>query len=292
MTTATIESEANTGPAGLTLVSRLRDLKLEGGEGQEGFNVDPRTITVEDGFNPRDFNSPEARAHLEALKASIKALGVKRQIWVRLEGPKDAKKVILVDGECRLRAVMELIAEGEEILSVPVIQKSIGVTSIADRLVLAMTANEGLPLNQLEVGKTYQRLVAYGWTPEKIAAQAGKTDRYVRDALSLAEAPDAVRALVASGAVTKARAIKEVKEHGETATETLLEAVKESKTYGNGKKVTAPKKDKKQSKLAQIAVVMDEYEETEPTEVTKDKLIRWMGDIADIMGENEAAFKN
>jgi hypothetical protein len=64
--------------------------------------IDPRIIAVEDGHNPRDYNIPENRAHLDDLKASIRENGTISPLWVRYDAERRA--AVLVDGECRLRA--------------------------------------------------------------------------------------------------------------------------------------------------------------------------------------------
>jgi ParB-like chromosome segregation protein Spo0J len=263
-------------------IDRLRDLNI--GARQEAYPIDPRLIVVEQGFNPRYFSLPANREHLDILKDSIVAMnGVQQPLWVRWD---NANKIpYLIDGECRLKAVLELIAEGHEIVSVPVIQKSKSVGSVADRLFLALTANEGLHLSQLEVGATYMRLEGFGHTVEAIAKRAGKSERYVRDAIALADAPEPVKALVASGDVSQAEALRVVKQSagdGDKAAATLEASVKQNKADGKGQ-VKAPKADKKVSKLKEIGAVISEYENTEPKDLTKDLLIRWMADISDIM---------
>lgn len=270
-------------------VTRLKDLKIDGS--QDMIKVDPRTITVEADFNPRDFDLPANRLHVDNLKASIKEHGVQQPLWVRWSS--DTKEAILIDGECRLRATLELIAEGAEIVSVPVIQKSLGVSSIADRLIHALTANESLHISQAELGKTYIRLVNYGWGEGQIAKKVGKSERFVRDSIALADAPEAVKALVASGAVTKALALKEVKKYAEGAVAALEMAVKEAKA--DGKTVAkAAKKDTTKDRLNQIAVIMQSYEAAGESDVklTFNKLAGYLADIADVLSgefEMEAA---
>jgi hypothetical protein len=44
-------------------------------------------------------------------------------LWVRFD--KEAGKAYVVNGECRLRACLELIAEGVPIKSIPVVQVSV-----------------------------------------------------------------------------------------------------------------------------------------------------------------------
>jgi ParB-like chromosome segregation protein Spo0J len=100
-------------------VERLRDL----GDGRRDLiMLDPRKIVVEPGLNPRDYKLQENLDHLNELKASIRASGTLQPLWVRFDVK--TKAAVLVDGECRLRANLELIADGEEIVAVPCVQVS------------------------------------------------------------------------------------------------------------------------------------------------------------------------
>ena len=132
-------------------ITRLRDLRLSA---RDQFMIDPRIIVVEDGHNPRDYNIPENRAHLDDLKASIRENGTISPLWVRYDAERRA--AVLVDGECRLRANLELIAEGVEIEAVPFIQVPGG--NEPDRLLLAVVANQNKPLSELELDRKSTRL--------------------------------------------------------------------------------------------------------------------------------------
>lgn len=180
--------------------TRLRDLK----EGvRDLIMLNPRIIEIEQNHNPRDYTLPENREHLDALKDSIREHGVRQPLWVRWETT--TKKAILVDGECRLRVVLELIEEGCEIASVPTFQVS--GADAGDRLILALTANTGKPLSKLEDGAAYLRLRNYGWSDEKIAQKVARKERYIREAIELAEAPAEVREILKTGTVTDAAAL-------------------------------------------------------------------------------------
>ena len=78
--------------------------------------IPPSVIKVDPNHNPRDYRLKENRDHLDDLKRKIKAAGgVIRALECRWDffSPNDTvKSVIVVDGECRLRASLELIAEG------------------------------------------------------------------------------------------------------------------------------------------------------------------------------------
>lgn len=180
--------------------TRLRDLKSGV---RDLIMLDPRIIEIDPGHNPRDYTLPENAEHISNLKDSIREHGVRQPLWVRWEP--QTKKAILVDGECRHRAVLELIAEGVEIESVPTFQVS--GADAGDRLVLALTANTGKPLSKLEDGGAFLKLRNYGWSDEKIAQKVTRKERYIREAIELAEAPVEVKEALKSGVVSDAAAL-------------------------------------------------------------------------------------
>lgn len=206
-------------------VTRLRDLRLSA---RDQFMIDPRIIVVEDGHNPRNYSIPENRAHLDDLKASIRENGTISPLWVRYDA--ERKAAVLVDGECRLRANLELIAEGIEIEAVPCIQVPGG--NEPDRLLLAVVANQNKPLSELEVGGAFRKLYAFGWSEEKIAKKSGKTVGFIKRSMELADTPQAVQEMIKQQEVTPTLAISEIRKNGAAAVETLKAKVEEARAKG------------------------------------------------------------
>lgn len=226
-------------------IVRLRDL----GQGRrDAIMIDPRIIEVESGHNPRNYNLPENRAHLDELKASIKANGTLSPLWVRYDN--GSKKAILVDGECRLRANLELIAEGVEIQTVPCLQVQGG--NEAERLVLALTANTGKPLSKWESGTAFMRLMRFGWTEEQISARMGQSVRFIKEAVELADAPEDVKKMLSEQAITPSLAISELRKLGEKATETLRVKAAEAKATGK-----VAKRDRAKNNVSLRQLVQD-----------------------------------
>lgn len=210
---------------------RLRDLKSGV---RDCIMLAPSIILVEPDHNPRDYTLAENREHLDRLKASIRVHGVKSPLWVRFD--KANGGAILVDGECRLRAVLELIAEGVPIESVPTLQVDNG--DPASRLALALTANNGKPLSEWEDGAAFRKLIAFGWSEEKIGEETGHPVRYIRRAVELSDAPQGVKRMLSEGTVTPALALKTLREKGSAAAEVLQEKVDAAKaSTGAGGKV-------------------------------------------------------
>lgn len=206
-------------------VDSLRDLATR----TDMFKIDPRIIEIESGHNPRNYDLPENHAHLEELKTSIIADGVKMPVSIRLEKP--TGKVILVDGECRVRATLEAIAEGHDIKTIPAIVVPGG--NEKDRLFTALIANTGKPLSTWEAGTAFQRLISYGETEESISKRLGYSLRYVKEALELADAPEAVKQMVSARDVTPSLALHELRtKAAPEAIESLRQKAKAAKANG------------------------------------------------------------
>jgi ParB-like chromosome segregation protein Spo0J len=220
------------------VINRLRDLKTSA---RDQLMIDPRIILIDDSFNPRNYDLPENHAHLDALKRSIRENGTLVPLLVRYDA--ERKAAVLVDGECRLRANLELIAEGVEIDTVPTIQVPGGNES--DRLLVAITANTGKPLSKWELGGAFQRLYNHGWSPAKISTRTGYAESFVAEAMELADAPDEVKRLLSSQAVTPALALSELRTNGAAAVSTLQTIASEHKASGKkgpAKRAKAPAK--------------------------------------------------
>ena len=217
-------------------ITRLRDLKVSA---RDQLMMDPRIISIEKGHNPRDYRLPENRAHLNALKASIKENGTLIPLLIRYDN--DAKAAILVDGECRLRANLELIEEGENIPAVPTIQ--VPGKNETDRLYDALIANTGKPLSKWEAGNAFRRLFKFGHEAEAIAKKLGYPLRYVTEAMELNDAPDEVKYLLSEQAVSPAFALSEIKKSATGAVMVLRQAAEEAKARGK-KTATKPVKTK------------------------------------------------
>ena len=172
----------------------------------EGRNLPPRTIVIQEGWNSRDMSSPATRDHIEkTLKPSIKA-----RMNDGLPGLFDPIKVryiratgtpLLIDGECRLAAYLELWEEGIE-ANIPITDTD---GSAADLRVSTLVGNSGLPLTPLEVGLQCKRLRdGLCKSEDWIAEHIGKPRRFITDAIALHDAPKEAKALVAAGEVTAA----------------------------------------------------------------------------------------
>lgn len=199
------------------------------------YTVDPTLIDIKKGFNPRDYSTPQNKAHIQNLAASIKEEGVQEPLWVTYDPA--TGRFTLVNGESRLRAVRALIKAGVEIKGVPVLRKS---GSEAEILALALTANTGKAFSKPELGAAFKRLIDFGWTTRDIGARWNMTTTQVDDCIVLTQADDEVKALLAEGAVTPAYAASEIKKRGTGATLVIKAAVTAATTAATKPKKEAP----------------------------------------------------
>ena len=164
------------------------------------FMVDPKSIIVVNGFNPRTDFSGE-----DDLMKSIINVGVLEPIEVRKTKENTLE---LIDGERRLRATLKAIEQGNDIKAIPcclVPQK----TSEIDLLVRALTRNTGKPLTPVEEANSFKKLQGWGWEVKKIAEFIGRSIPYIYKRLELcAASPELEKAINAKEiTVTEAQTI-------------------------------------------------------------------------------------
>jgi ParB family chromosome partitioning protein len=193
--------------------------------------VDPRTLTLTEGWNTRDEND-ELTAHIEQLAQSIAEIGVKKPLEVKLEDG----KLVIKDGHCRYRATMLAIKNGADIKTVPVI--SVDRYASDEELILnQVISNSGKPLTAMEQAKVFKKLLDFGWNQADIAKKVGMSNGRISQILSLLTMPVAAQALVASGAVSASLASKTVNgaETPQAGADALQKAVDAAAKAGRSK---------------------------------------------------------
>jgi hypothetical protein len=169
-------------PATTTAGGRLRHLAVH--EGKNILHFNPQRIEIIKGHNPRNFDTPQMRKRLDELNLSIAASGVLNPVCVLYDNVD--RRAFLMDGETRLRACLELQAEGASDILIPGFQLT--EPDVAKRTLHLLQANSCCPLTQLECGEGYKSLLNSNdskWTVPDIAQKVGKTIRYVEEALEL-----------------------------------------------------------------------------------------------------------
>lgn len=189
------------------------------------------------GFNIRPIN-PD---HVAFLKGAIKANGYNRgealKGFVSKEG--DGGNIInVIDGQHRVTAVRELIAEGEPIEFLPVIVSPAGTSMVDITVGMIETADKKLALAPQDWAVGCKRLIGYGCDVSEIAGRFGKTNQQVRDYLVLAGASRRVLSMVEEKKISGTNAIRLLKKHG-VGTADVLEKKFEAAQAKGKKKVTA-----------------------------------------------------
>jgi len=208
------------------------------------FRMDPAKIVVREGWNSRDFDHPDNQAHVDALAASIREVGVKEPLAGYLEGD----TFVLTNGESRWRAVQKLIAEGVEIKTIPVMPEP-RHASEADHLASQFIRNSGRPFTPMENAKLFTKLLALGWTEKDISEKTGVTTERVQQVSKLNAVPESVKGYIRKGQVSATlvqRIQAKAKSAGEIETQ-VKEAIAAAKAEGKTKatpKHAAPKKPK------------------------------------------------
>lgn len=204
----------------------MAESKADGVSKTTQFQVDPRIIEIEEGFNARAID----REHVESMKAAKKSGAIFPPLFVRV----DNGRIIIVDGHHRLQAALELIAEGVDYKRVDCIQFR---GNDADRIALMLTTAQGKQLTPLEMGIQYKKLISLGWTAKEVSEKVGKIKQQVDDFMLLADAPVAVQNMIKDKKVSSSTALITVKEHGDKSGEVLQEEHKKAVSLGK-KKVT------------------------------------------------------
>jgi hypothetical protein len=145
------------------------------------------------------------------------------------------EEVHIVSGHRRHRAVMELIAEGVEIESIPAVTEAKAVND-AERVLRLVTHNAGEPLTMLEKAEVVRRLINMGWSREKIAARLGyKTPQTIANFELLLAAPERVRQAIRQEEISPSTAIELVREHGDAASGKLYDIKKAAAERGKAR---------------------------------------------------------
>jgi len=224
------------------------------------YRVDPRHITVVEGWNPRTSFGDEKD---DELKNSIVENGV--LVPLRIKRTAD-DKLELIDGERRYRATIRAIEEGHDIQSVPCLFERKTINQV-DALISALLSNEGKPLKASEESEAYNRLVKWGYKAEKISKSMGKSIAHVYNRLKLSDASEDVKRSVDEGEITHGQALKIVKESNGDV-EKQVELAQGAKVEKRAKQARKGKKrDKVQIDVEDIRNLMNEavsdYEHTD-----------------------------
>lgn len=203
------------------------------------YQIDPRNIVVVEGFNARK------NFDLDELKEQIRKVGVLNPITVIPFKDKEtgAEKYRLVDGERRYRAVMALLAEGEDIKRIKAMYLPKG-TKEEDLLIQQLLKNTGKQFSEIEMAKLFNRFKEqWGYTQTEIADKFCKKTSFVSRCMALLDFPDDIIAMMERGEIsadTARQIVSQNKDDEDAQVEAADKAVKTAKAKG---KKTATTKD-------------------------------------------------
>jgi len=211
-------------------------MRAAGARSADLWMVPVGNIRVIAGYNIR----PIDREHVDALKESIKVNGYSKDKPLagyvsKEEG--DDPIINLTDGEHRLTAVLELIAEDVPIEFLPVTVAPAG-TSMVDLAVSMATSASGKELTPQAWAVLCKRLIGYGCDVDEIAKRLVKEKAQIANWLVLAGASRRVLQMVEERKVSGTNAIRLLKKHGAGTADVLEQKFEAAQAKGK-KKVTA-----------------------------------------------------
>lgn len=205
--------------------------KVEGVKKKTTFQVDPRILQEEEGFNLRDYDDPEVMAQIEAFAHSYLNGHYVPPLVVRV---REDGSISPVEGHLRRHGAMLAIKRGAPLPFVDC-EEFKGDEKECNSLMLR--AAEGLKLKPLKKALGYLRLKEQGMSNAEIADDQKVTPARVEQLLLLAEAGPVVHQLVREDKVAAEAAIEALRVHGNKTAEFLMGKHKEATERGE-KKVT------------------------------------------------------
>ena len=203
------------------------------------YQIDPRNIVVVEGFNARK------NFDLDELKEQIRKVGVLNPITVIPFKDKEtgAEKYRLVDGERRYRAVMALLAEGEDIKRIKAMYLPKG-TKEEDLLIQQLLKNTGKQFSEIEMAKLFNRFKEqWGYTQTEIADKFCKKASFVSRCMALLDLPAEIIEMMERGEISADTARQIANRHKDDVDAQVEDAEKSVNTAKAKGKKTATTKD-------------------------------------------------
>ena len=225
-------------------------------------NLDPRVITVEEGFNVReDFGD------LEELAISIAENGVRNN----LRGYKKDGVYYLTDGHRRLKAALMLIERGMAI-RVPFMSEK--APSAEKRIIDMYICNDGKKLTPLEESALMVRLKNCGLSVKEISNKLGCTETHVYNMLILSDVPARLKNRIKGNEISATLVMNIVKGNKELTDDQLTDKIENAleKAKATGKKVTKKDMDKELKTVNSISELRTAMKLIDPAHARNKKL--------------------
>ncbi|RQH06601.1 ParB/RepB/Spo0J family partition protein [Paraburkholderia dinghuensis] len=171
-------------------------------------------LEEEEGYNPRDYDSPECVEKIRAFADAYKAGRYVPPIEFRVMNG----HVLVVEGHQRRRGALLARSEGAEI---PWLFGFPFTGDDNDRDARVFTAEDGLKHTPLGLAVVIQRMKNRGLANREIAERIARTPQLVEQYLVLARIPSEAKTMVADGQVDAQAAIALFRKHGDNLVQVL-----------------------------------------------------------------------
>lgn len=169
------------------------------------------------GFNPRNYERPETKAHIEKLaKAYFDGKMVPPLTVKVIDG-----RLLVREGHCRRRAALLARERGAQILRLSCIEMK-GDENEQDALLV--TSQDSLHLTPIERARVYMRYVNRGMTPDETGSFVNKSGKHVKEELELLELPTELQDLIEGDVVKPYLARKLFRTHGGAKAVAIVQA--------------------------------------------------------------------
>lgn len=208
-------------------------------------NIDPRNVVIVEGFNSRrDFD-------LESLKDQIKAQGgvLNPVSVIPFKDDNGDEKYRLVDGERRVRAMIELLNEGyTDVMRIPAVKVS-KVKNDTELLIEQLVRNEGKRFSDYENAIAFAKfrdiaLFTLTEIAEKVYGNKNKVG-YISQCLALLELPQDIQTKLADGEISPnavrdiTKAVKDTEEQVKAVKDTVETAKEKGKKKATSKDIVS-----------------------------------------------------
>lgn len=208
------------------------------------------SMYIEDGFNIREQLDQD---HIDSIAEAYRNGKYVPAIVVQ---PTE-RGLKIVDGHHRYLAALQAEVDKVELKNF--------TGDEVDAVAFMVTSSQGRNLTPVERGKAYQRMIDSGMTPKQIAEKLGRSDKDVKNHLTLINSSEKIITAVSEGKLGYAAAVEEIHRNGDEGVSNI-----ESKLDGNVKVTRSTlagftKKD--HNRVMGILSDMEFYDESWPQEL-------------------------
>ncbi|APC19454.1 hypothetical protein BLL42_27350 (plasmid) [Pseudomonas frederiksbergensis] len=159
------------------------------------------------GFNPRNYDNPKTKAHIEKLAQAYMAGQMLPPLIVQVVDG----RLIVRAGHCRRLGARLARERGAQILRLSCIEMK---GDVNEQDALLVTSQDSLDLSPIQRARVYMRYINRGMSPDEAGVYVNKSGKHIKEELELLALPDELQALVEDDVVKPYLARKLFKVHG------------------------------------------------------------------------------